>query len=103
MIPDNPRFPHTCTIYRVTDAGPFGDATKTVVYEGVCRSYQGYRMTEPDGVEKEIFALSIPGHIPTKAADIVDIKDRIGDWHGRVKSCYDGNLGTTIHWENVKR
>lgn len=99
----NPRFPHRCKIKRIFDNGPFEDESEETLYSGECRKYSGYRMTEPDGVEKEIFALSVPSMVKARAGDIVEIEDYVGTWHGRIKSCAVKNLGTTIHWEDVKR
>jgi len=107
MAVSNPRFPHTCRIYRLDNATPWSDGEEVTLYEGECRKYTGYRPTDPDGVTKEIFALSIPlimtRNGQMRAGDLVDITDRVGDWHGVVKSVMAGNLGTTLHWEDVKR
>lgn len=105
----NERYPHSCRVYRLTGVTPFSDGERTLLYEGKCRKYSGYRPTDPDGVSKELFALSLPmvygngdGTCP-KEGDVVEITGRGGEWTGRVTSVMAGNLGTTLHWEDVKR
>lgn len=113
---DNPRFPHWCRIWRIVGETSMREGEEVLLYEGECRKYTGYRPTEPDGVEKEIYALSLPlvyrfidaDEATYKAdriheGDWVEIHDRLGVWKGTVKSIMAGNLGTTIHWEDVKR
>lgn len=123
----NPRFPHTCTIYRIDGVSAFSEGTKQVLYKGECRKYSGYRATDPDGVAKEIFALSIPivyrmddayglsyqgdvsrievVNLETKPSegDVVEIVSPMGIFEGRITQVMMGNFGTTIHWEDVKR
>lgn len=123
----NPRFPHTCTIYRIEGVSAFSEGTKQVLYKGECRKYSGYRATDPDGVAKEIFALSIPivyrmdntyklshlsdAHnvevvnmgIKPSEGDVVEITSPMGTFEGRITQVMMGNFGTTIHWEDVKR
>lgn len=111
MAVDNPRHPHHCVIYRIEGETPYNEGDKLIVYEGACRNYQGYRPTEPDGVGKETYALSIPkiytmnepSELKPREGDYVEITDRLGTWFGSVKRIMAGNLGTTIHWEDVKR
>lgn len=123
----NPRFPHRCKVYRAENANAFSDGVETIIYEGQCRKYSGYRATDPDGVAKELFALSIPiiykgngeYHIsnhgdvseieevnPTlypNEGDMVEITTQIGDFKGRITQIMAGNFGTTMHFEDVKR
>lgn len=107
----NPRHPHYCVIYRIEGETAYSVGERLVVYEGVCRKYPGYRPTEPDGVAKEIFALSLPvtyaldapKELIPREGDFIEVQDRLGEWKGSIKSVMAGNLGTTIHWEDVKR
>ena len=123
----NPRFPHTCTIYRIEGVSAYSEGTKQVLYKGECRKYSGYRATDPDGVAKEIFALSIPivyraddayglsyqgdasmievVNLETKPSegDVVELISPMGTFEGRITQVMMGNFGTTIHWEDVKR
>lgn len=123
----NPRFPHTCTIYRIEGVSAYSEGTKQVLYKGECRKYSGYRATDPDGVAKEIFALSIPIVYRTDDAyglsyqgdvsrievvnleakpsegDVVELISPMGTFEGRITQVMMGNFGTTIHWEDVKR
>lgn len=111
MKVENPRHPHYCVIYRIEGETPYSDGEKIVIYDGVCRSYPGYRPTEPDGVAKEIFALSLPvvyalsasNEMRLREGDFIEIQDRLGRFKGVIKRIMAGNLGTTIHWEDVKR
>jgi hypothetical protein len=122
----NPRFPHRCRIYKIFGISAFSAGTKTIIYEGQCRKYTGYRATDPDGVAKEIYALSLPviyqmgGTVsfsphantrdvfvdstqPPLEGDEVEIETPLGLCGGRITQIMAGNIGTTIHWEDVKR
>lgn len=123
----NPRFPHTCTIYRIEGVSAYSEGTKQVLYKGECRKYSGYRATDPDKVSKEIFALSIPivyrmdntyelshqgdaskievvnKETRPSEGDVVEIASPMGIFEGRITQVMMGNFGTTIHWEDVKR
>ena len=123
----NPRFPHTCTKYRIEGVSAYSEGTKQVLYKGECRKYSGYRATDPDKVAKEIFALSIPivyrmdntyelshqgdaskievvnKETRPSEGDVVEIASPMGIFEGRITQVMTGNFGTTIHWEDVKR
>lgn len=122
---NNPRFPHRCRIYKITGVSAFTDGTEEDVYLGQCRKYSGYRATDPDGVAKELFSLSLPIIYGAEGAysisdygdasqievvsgypeegDVVEIETHVGNYEGRITQIMTGNFGTTIHWEDVKR
>jgi hypothetical protein len=108
----NPRFPHTCRIYRSgSDGDTFEAGTTEEIYSGECRSYittrnigdtkvisaqytlaiPAYR-TLDDGTEERIIVKAFPG-------DKVESTDSRGrTLKGKVVDCYVGNLGTNIYW-----
>lgn len=106
MKPNNPRYPHLCTIYRMEGESSFSDGKKVPLYEGVCRKYSStsLRTFKTDNVIKGDYALSIPGTVGgIKAGDIVDVTDTCGDFSGcMVTDCYAGNLGTTVCFNIAK-
>ena len=83
--PDNPRFPHWCTITRITNAGPMIDqpifddpmqdevedsveteetpseeSEVTVIYKGICRAYDKNTTSDKGEVITSYRGLSIP-------------------------------------------
>ena len=58
----NPRFPHTCVITRrVDDDDPMtDDDVSTVIYEGVCRSFDFHTTSETGDVLTSTRKLSLP-------------------------------------------
>ncbi len=103
----NPRYPHTCKVYRLTDESPFGDTgTETVLYEGECRKEgnTSLRTFKTDGVVKGDYRMSIPGTVGgILSGDLVDVTDRQGTFRGcMVTDSYAGNLGTTIYFNLPK-
>lgn len=87
----NPRFPHTCTIYRlqgVTSFKPQGD--KVVVYEGVCRKSTSQSIRSFDTgvqatgkVDAADYRISVPGIVKgIQKGDLVDVADLIGEEKG---------------------
>lgn len=103
---NNPRFPHTCTIYRMEGETSFSDGKKAVLYEGKCRKYgnTSLRTFKADNVIKGDYALSIPGTVSgIKAGDLINVTDHCGAFTGcMVTDCYAGNLGTTVYFNLSK-
>lgn len=59
--PYNPRFPHSCRITRVVNAGPMVDDGDTLlVYEGCCRVYDKNTTSDRGEVITSNRGLSIP-------------------------------------------
>lgn len=107
MAVSNPRFPHTCKVYRVLDVDNFSDEENILVlYEGVCRKNvnTSLRTFKTSGVIKSDYSLSVPGTIKgINAGDLVDVTDMQGISKGcLVSDCYAGNLGTTVYFNEAK-
>lgn len=106
MKPDNPRFPHRCTIYRMEGETSFSEGEKVILYEGICRKYgnTSLRTFKADNVIKADYALSIPGIIGGgKSGLLIDVTDRCGTFtECMVADCYPGNLGTTVYFNIAK-
>ena len=59
--PDNPRFPHTCTIKRVVSGGPLvDDGDEMLIYEGCCRVYDKNTTSDRGEVITGNRGLSLP-------------------------------------------
>lgn len=109
--PNNPRFPHTCQIIRITDSdNPLKDkGTETVIYEGVCRSYNRDTISDNGDVVASYRTLALPtkqdewteDNIPHTGDDVTIHK--IGcDEYGEVIDVRPGNLGTHLLWKYVR-
>ena len=90
----NPRFPHTCKIYRMTEPTPFSEGIEEVVYDGECRKYTNTSRFNEVIVSK--YGLSIPGTLPVKVGDLLTVTDVTGTFDGSVVEVSAGNLGTTV-------
>lgn len=106
MKPDNPRFPHRCTIYKMEDETSFSEGKKVIFYEGECRKYgnTSLRTFKVENVIKADYALSIPGiHEGIKTGYLIDVTDRVRTFtECMVADCYPGNLGTTVYFNIAK-
>ncbi len=91
---NNPRFPHTCKIYRMTEATPFDPGTEVVIYEGECRKYTNTSKFNEVVISK--YGLSIPGTISMKVGDLLSVTDSTGTYDSSVLEVNAGNLGTTV-------
>lgn len=100
----NPRFPHTCRIYRMEGETSFDDGTEIVLYEGECRKYINNKISSSNKVVEGSYALSLPGTIDEiVSGDLIDVTDRSGSYSGcMVTECYAGNLGTTVYFDMAK-
>lgn len=59
--PENPRFPHACTITRVISNGPLvDDGEELLVYEGPCRVYDKNTTSDKGEVITSNRGLSLP-------------------------------------------
>lgn len=106
MAVNNPRHPHTCTIYRISGETSFDEGERTVLYEGVCRKEgsTNIRTFKTENVYKSDYLLSIPGTVVgILSGDMVDVTDRQGTFEGcMVVESYAGNLGTTVYFNLAK-
>jgi len=96
---NNPRFPHTCKIYRMTNPTPFSAGTEEVVYEGECRKYTNTSRFNEVVISK--YGLSIPGTLPIKVGDLLTVTDITGTFNGSVVEVNAGNLGTTVFFNTT--
>lgn len=101
----NPRFPHTCRIYRQrTDPFSGEVLNEETVYEGKCRkslnragAYGGVPVTATYRL-----GVGVP-HLAVMAGDMIDVTDDTGSYHGAlVVEPQPGNLGTTIYFNLTK-
>ena len=122
-----PRFPHHCSIYKMSDSTPFSDGEKVILWEGACRkesntsvrTFKGtdsvlksdYRVQLGCKVGDEDAAPDAPafsnevGAIVEgiKAGMFIDVEDKQGTFEGLVISdAYAGNLGTTVYCDHPK-
>ena len=75
MKVNNPRFPHTCKVYRISGETSFDEGNETVLYVGKCNKYgrTSPRTSTKDNVIKVDYAVDIPGLVKgVVSGDIVD-------------------------------
>ncbi|GAE83332.1 hypothetical protein [Bacteroides reticulotermitis] len=96
---NNPRFPHTCKIYREEGATNWDDGQQVVIYEGECRKYKNAASRFNEVIIAD-YGLSIPGTIEgIKIGDSLDVIDPSGSFTKcEIKVCNPGNLGTTVYF-----
>ena len=103
---NNPRFPHTCKVYRMEGETSFSDGSEVLLYQGECRkeSSTSLRTFKTDNVVKGDYALYVPGTVTgILAGDLIDVTDRNGTYKRcMVTECYAGNLGTTVFFNMAK-
>lgn len=104
---DNPRFPHTIRIIRVTTGtfdpfNPNQSTTEEEVYHGEGRNYKNNKTSTVNGVLQSDFAVSLPfTEIDIKAGDKITVTERARVISGLVDDAYLGNLGLTVYWNKV--
>lgn len=101
MAVTNPRFPHTCRIYRIEGETSFSDSEEeTILYEGECRKEgnTSVRTFKDNEVYKADYRMNIPDTVEgILAGDYVDVTDRSGTFEKCIIAyVYAGNLGTTV-------
>lgn len=106
MKVSNPRYPHKCTVYRITGEDSFSDGEKVVLCEGKCRKERNtnLRTFKMNNVIKSDYRLSLPGTVEgILAGDLIDVTDRQGTFtQCVVADSYAGNLGTTVYFNLAK-
>ena len=102
MKVNNPRFPHTCKVYRISGETSFDDGAETVLYEGECSS--SLRTFTESNVIKSDYAIYIPGLVRgIVAGDLVDVTDYGGTFEAKViTDCYATEMGTTLYFNMAK-
>lgn len=103
MAVENPRWPHTCKVYRMRGASNFSKGEQEIIYEGPCRKYGNTSIrtfTGNDGVQRADYALSIPGQIRGISTGVlIDVEDLVGTISGAIATdSYPTNLGTTVYF-----
>lgn len=108
---DNPRFPHWCKIYRISDVNPFGeDGEAEVLYDGECREYSNNSIrtfntnTEQGQILNGDYAINIPRNdLKVRAGDLIDLKSKNFEFQGRACSdCYVGTMGSIVYFNYSK-
>ena len=108
----NPRFPHTCRIFRSSGGGDaFEESTTIDIYNGECRNYITTRGVGDTKVISSQYTLAIPAYktlndgteerieVKSFAGDKVECTDARGRLlTGTVVNCYMGTLGTNVYW-----
>lgn len=111
MSVNNPRFPHTCIITRkgATDPMSDEDVEGSVIYTGVCRSYEKHVTSVSGEVITSYRGLALPlkqdewtsDTIPQEGDRIVVNKISFTEY-GMVEDRLPGNLGTHLLWKYVR-
>lgn len=93
---NNPRFPHTCKVYRPTsNPDPFGGGGgEETVYEGVCRKYTNTAKFNEVIVSE--YGISIPQIIQIKVGYLIQVTDYMGTFDGNVVKVVPSNMGMQI-------
>ena len=85
MAVENPRWPHTCKVYRMRGVSNFSKGEQEIIYEGPCRKYGNTSIrtfTGNDGVQRADYALSIPGQIRGISTGVlIDVEDLVRQLH----------------------
>lgn len=74
MMYPNPRFPHTCKVYRESGGDAFEESTNTVLFEGECRNYITTRNIGESKVASSQYTLAIPAYME------IDDDTEIPEW-----------------------
>lgn len=106
MKVSNPRFPHTCKVYRISGETSFDKGSETVLYEGKCNKYgsSSLRTFTKNNVIKGDYAIDIPGLVKgILSGDLVDVTDYGGTFEAKViTDCYATEMGTTLYFNMAK-
>lgn len=106
MKVNNPRFPHTCKVYRISGETSFDEGNETVLYVGKCNKYgsTNLRTFTKSNVIKSDYAIDIPGLVKgIIAGDLVDVTDYGGSFEScMVTDCYPTEMGTTLYFNLAK-
>lgn len=108
---NNIRFPHKCTIYKLTGGDEWTEGKKEVVYSGECRLYNNdsirtfYRNTNRGRLSYGDYAVNIPATgLRIEVGMFLDATTNTGYFNETpILDVYAGNLGTTIYISNVKQ
>lgn len=107
----NPRHPHTCKVFRMTEETEFSSGTAVVLYEGPCRKYTTRSSRTSTAMMTSQYTLSIPAIVKALAGDRIEVDDYIGHFEGVVTEVTCNNVGlqdrgnwggTDIYWNTWK-
>lgn len=100
MAVNNPKYPHTCKVYRIEGATQFKQGAEVLLYEGVCRkeSNTSIRNFYKDNVPKGDYRISIPGFVESICSgDMIDVTDRSRSYNAvLITECHVSNMGTEL-------
>jgi len=104
------RFPHTCTVYGVTEETPFGEGVTHIFYQGQCHMYGSstLRTFKQSWVIKGEYAIDIPKLVKgVNSGDLIDVTDYNGTFTACVVTksmpvVYGKHEGTTIYFNLPK-
>lgn len=106
MKTNNPRFPHTCKIYRITGEDSFEDGKEIIIYEGKCNKYgnSSLRTFKTNGVIRGDYAVDVPGLVKgIVSGDVLDVTDYSGTFEAcMLTDCYASDMGTTVYFNLAK-
>lgn len=102
MSAENPRFPHTLALTRVTAASqddPFAATAPVTLYDGECRSYRNVVTKTRDGVLVSDYVIAMPRvDFAILPGDKVSVEANNRQMEGVVVDSQTTNLGTNIWW-----
>lgn len=102
----NPRFPHTCTVYKLVGGDAWTESEKQILYQGECCKYGSgtLRTFSYNGVIKGDYAIDIPGLVENVCTGcLVDVTDFTGSYEGLVLTdAYPSYMGTTLFFNMPK-
>ena len=100
----NPRWPHTCRIWRLERTDAFDEEAREVeVYSGACRSYTRNQTSHTGDVITSTRTLSIPvstgewGTVP-ETGDLVEVLAGNLKEEGTLLDFVPNNFGTDVTW-----
>ncbi len=86
---NNPRFPHTCRVYRLDGASPFNAGKEVLVYVGACRKSGSNNIrtfntgnSSTGKTDVADYRVSMPGIIGICKGDLIDVTDLLGTERG---------------------
>lgn len=103
---NNPRFPHTCKVYKVIGGDAWESGTEEVLYEGKCNKYgsSNLRTFNRDNVIKADYAVDIPGLVRgVSTGCLLDVTDYTGTYEKlTLTDAYPTEMGTTLYFNMSK-
>lgn len=102
----NPRFPHSCTVYKMVGGDAWSESKKEVLYEGKCNKYgsMNLRTFNRDNVVKADYAVDIPCLVKGVCTGcLIDVTDYTGTYNEiMLTDAYPTEMGTTLYFNMSK-